>query len=288
MSPTVSRRTFMAGLAGVAAACGSSSPQVKTTYPLTVYYTGLIFFKHDKDNSEMRVGFLDYSHKTIIVGRKGDVDTAGRDPSADELLDWNPIGLSNDPRDLTCWEGNKFTFTITSDDSLSVKSPFGVFPLESLAKMPSDVKADTRGVQSLVTLKNGEFAGHKRAHALCEHENAKWQMVKDDLDNAPQLSDVMMVDTVRQTAQIEAGGFTIDDGGGVTTVKFKPGEVRLWILQHDYSGSVKDPKEILHCQHYYDMVAGYGNGIRYYPRRDDELPKPCRDALPIYCTPGEP
>jgi hypothetical protein len=292
MKHSVSRRTFMAGLAGVAAACGSTrdaSNQVAVRgeqFPLNVRYTGLTFFQHDSRAGRMRVGLLDHNHKTVVIGRKDDVDIPGKDLKPDDVLSWNPIGLSSDTRQLTYWEGKKFSLSLTSIDPLKVAAPFGVFRLQALAMAPADLTAGN--CQSLLSFQNGTFAGFDRPH-VCDHHTAKWKMVKGESDEAPKMTDVALRDTVEHTVGISAGEFALDD----STVKFKSRDVRLWVMQVDARSKEEreeelDPKEIEHCKHYYDLVKDF-SGDRYYPRRDS-VPADCKfqaDADPIYCTPGE-
>jgi hypothetical protein len=293
MTHSVSRRTFIAGLAGVAAACGSNrdaggqGAARGAVFPLNVRYTGLVFFQHDKGAGRMRVGLLDHNHKTVVIGRKGDVETPGKDLSADDLLSWNPIDLSKDTKQLTYWEGKKLSLSLTSTDPLAVAGPFGVFRLEALAMRPPDLTSDN--CQSLLTFQNGRFSGFERPH-VCEHNKAKWKMVRNESDLEPKMVDVTLRDTVEHTTTFSAGEFAIDG----TTVKFKSGEVRLWIMQLDARSKEEkeeelDPKEIEHCKHYYELVKDY-TGDTFYPRRDS-VPADCKfqaDADPIYCTPGEP
>lgn len=293
MSATLSRRTFLAGLAATAGACSSSpgAGVAARTSPLTIWYTGLIFFQQDKSATSptLKVGLLaghNNSHKTIIVAHRKTVDTAGSGVSAQQLVDWHPTNLGHTSEaDLTYWEATSLRLNLSANEALNVNAPFGVFPLESLAKLPGEVTATNS--QSLLTFTNGSFSGYQRAHPQCEHEKADFNMVTSFTDNNPVLTR-KLVDTVQQRVQISDGSMLIN---GTTTVKFLPGDVRLWVMQLDRStpgptDPPPNPKEIKHSLHYYDLVAGHA-GEKYYPRRDDTLPTGCYDVSPIYCTPGE-
>lgn len=295
MKNSVTRRTFIAGLAGIGAACGTSSTPVTqqaaapaaapvaANHPLTVFFTGLVFFQHDKTASEMRVGLLPHNHETIIVARKADVDRPGTDLTGDQSQSWHPTDLDViNQSELTYWKATHVGFALTSTDPLVVRSPFGVFPLRALAMQAPQLSA--ANCQSLLTFTHGEFAGKRRPHS-CGHDSADWSMVRNLSDSMPKMKDVKLVDTVQYTSQISAGSFTVDG----TTVTLQPKAAKLWVLQLDTAGTKgKDPREIVHCQHYYDLIAGY-DGEKYYPRRDS-VPPSCKtqvDVDPIYCTPAE-
>jgi hypothetical protein len=288
MTQIVTRRTFLAGLgaAGATAACNQPElappPPVVTkdaTTPLTVYFTGLIVFHHDTTTPAMKVGLLGHGHETVIVARKKDVDTPGKDLTGKQYQTWNPVGLAINKKDLTYWQGTKFELDVTSKDAL-VKTAFSSFPLSTLTGMKPELT--TTNCQSLLTLTNGAFAGEIRTHK-CEHDDVKWDLVKSLADAAPAQKDLQLIDTVKYTAEITKGSFKMDS----TTVNFKPNNVEIWVLQIDVSGAKKNPREIKHCLHYYSVV-NY-SGDKHYPRRGavPEECKPQADVDPIYCTPAE-
>lgn len=288
MAPTVSRRTFLAGLAATAASC-STTLQKQSTVPLTIRYTGLIHFQHDTSSTPpaMKVGLLGNGHRTFVIVEVADVDidpAAVKNPTDDQLTDWHPEGLSTNTTDLHIWDCSKFGLKVDSSDVLKVNAPFGVFPLARLAKKPGEL--DTGNTQSLLTFSSGTFSGYKRPHPTCEHEKAEWQMIAGPTDTTPVESKVYLVDTVEQTLEVNSASLSID---GVDFNFKTTGEIKVWVMQHmdPPPADPLDPKEIAHCQHYYDLVPGYGSANRYYPRRDGNLPTGCQDAWPIYCTPSE-
>lgn len=296
MDSMVTRRTFIAGLASVgAAACATQPPSGETsqaaavvarteqpaTHPLTVYFTGLIFFQPNA--SEMKIGFLGHDHETIVVARKSDVDTPGADLNGDQYQGWNTAELSMDMADLTYWKGTSLAMTVASTEPLTVESPMQLFPLKTLSKMSPTLSAGPGGnCQSLLSIKNGDFRGRKRTHS-CGHEEADFKMVRNAADTAPVLT-TRLRDTVQYRTQRTAASFAVDG----KTVALKPGNAAIWVLQIDKNGATGDPREIKHAQHYYSLLSGY-TGELYYPRRDS-IPDSCRvqvDVDPIYCTPAE-
>lgn len=285
----VSRRLFLAGLAGGGIACGESpSPQRQNqqppdvTAPLTVYFTGLSLFSHDRGKKEMNVGLLDYNHETVVIARKADVDKAGQDITSRQYQSWNPVGLAINRKDLTHWKTSQFAMSVTSSDSLSVSSPFKIFPLTDLAKKAPELTS--RNCQSLLTFRAGQFVGEVRTHS-CNHDSVLWEMVKNLGDPSPIKKDVELRDTVKYTVTMSKGSFVVD---GTTTINLTGRDVKLWVMQLDKAPGTKSPREIVHCTHYYDLVPGYSEA-KFYPRRA-AVPETCKaeaDVDPIYCTPGE-